>query len=144
MQSIQTREENTLTWQVNKRSWMKGTKGGARMTGHRHVRLIQSREPLREGFNKVRSHTKLLSNIIKVGDIRGETAGRGRAMRDATLDWNAATADAAPVTRGRGCGRTSQVAVGGVDGRSECTLRVGIDEIGEPSDLELSESCIYI
>ena len=111
-----------------------------RMTGRRHVRLIQSREPLREGFNEVRSHTKLLSNIIKVGDIRGETTGRGCAMRDATLYWNAATAHAAPVTRGRGCGRTSEVTVRSVDGRSDCALRVGIDEVGEPSDLELGES----
>ena len=110
-----------------------------RMTGRRHVRLIQPGEPLREGFNKIRSHTKLLSNIIKVGDIRGETAGRGRAMGYTTFDWDAATADAAPVTRGRSCGRTPKVAVGGVDGRSDCALRVGIDEIGEPPDLELSE-----
>ena len=110
------------------------------MTGRRHVRLIQSREPLREGFNKVRSHTKLLGNIIKVGDIRGETTGRGRAVGDASLDWNAATADTAPVTRGRSCGRTSEVAVGGVDGGSDCALRVGINEIRESSDLKLGES----
>jgi len=60
-------------------------------------------------------------------------------MGDATLDWNAATADAAPVTRGRSCGGTSEVAVRGVDGRSDCAFWVGIDEIGEPSDLELGE-----
>jgi hypothetical protein len=66
--------------------------------GRGRVYSIHSREPLREGFDKVGSYTKLPSNIIKVGDIRGETAGRGRAMRDATLDRNATTADAASVT----------------------------------------------
>lgn len=116
-----------------------GKREKVKMTGRRHVRLIQSREPLRKGLNEVGSHTKLLSNIIKVGDIRSETAGRRRAMGDATLNWNAATADAAPITRGRGRGRTPKVAVGGVDGRSDCTLWVCIDEIGEPSDLEFGE-----
>lgn len=110
-----------------------------KVTSRRHAHLIQSGEPLREGLNKIRSHTKLLCDVVKVGDIRGETAGRGCAMRDATFDWNAATADTAPVTRGRGCGRTSEVAVGGVDGRSDCMLRVGFHEIGEPSDLKFSE-----
>ena len=117
-----------------------GPKGQVKMTGRRHACLIQSGEPLCEGFNEVRSHTKLLSNIVKVGDIRGETAGRGCAMGDATLDWNATTADTAPVTGGRGCGRTSKVTVGGVDRRRDCTLRVGIDKIGEPPDLELGKS----
>jgi len=69
------------------------------VTGRRHVRLIQSRKPLRKGFDEVRSHTKFLSNLIEVGDIRGETTGRGRAMGDTTFDWNTATADAAPVAR---------------------------------------------
>jgi len=61
-------------------------------------------------------------------------------MRDATLDWNAATADAASVARSRGRGRTSQVTVGGVDGRSDSTLLVGIDEIRESPNLELGKS----
>ena len=110
------------------------------MTGHGRVRSIHPREPLREGFDEVRSHPKLPGDIIKVGNIRGETAGRGCAMGDMTFDWNTAATDAAPVARGRGCGRASQVTVGGVDGRSNCTLRVGIDEIRESSDLELGES----
>ena len=110
------------------------------MTGHGRVCSIHPGEPLREGLDKVRSHTKLPSDIIKVGDIRSETAGRGCAMGDAAFDWNTATTDAASVARRRGCGRASQVTVGGVDGRSNGTLRVGIDEIGKSSDLELSES----
>lgn len=46
------------------------------MTGHGRVCSIHPGEPLREGLDKVGSHTKLPSDIIKVGDIRGETAGR--------------------------------------------------------------------
>lgn len=61
-------------------------------------------------------------------------------MGDVTLDWNAATADATSVTRGGGCRGTSKVAVGGVDRRSDCALWVVIDEIGESSNLEFSES----
>ena len=97
------------------------------MTGHRRVRSIHSGEPLREGLDKVRSYAKLPSNIIEVGDIRGETAGRRRAMGDAAFDWDATAADAASVAGRRGCGGTSQVAVRGVDGRSDCMLRVDID-----------------
>jgi len=63
-------------------------------------------------------------------------------MGDVAFDWNTAATDAASVARGRGRGRASQVAVGGVDGRSNCALRVGIDEIGESSDLEFSESWV--
>lgn len=111
----------------------------AKMTGRGRVCSIHSREPVCEGFDEIGSHTKLLSNIVEVGDIRGETAGRGRAMRDATLDRNAATADAAPVARRRGRGRTSQVAVGSVDRRSDRTFRVGIDKIRESPNLEFGE-----
>jgi hypothetical protein len=109
------------------------------MTGRGRVCSIHSREPVCEGFDEIRSHTKLLSNVVEVGDIRGETTGRGRAMRDATLDRNAATADTTPVARRRARRRTSQVAVGSVDRRSDRTLRVGIDEIRESSNLELGE-----
>jgi len=112
------------------------------MTGHGRVCSIHPREPLREGFNKVRSHTELPSNIIKVGDIRGETAGRGCAMGDMAFDRNTAATDAASVARRRSCGRASQVTVGGVDGRSNCTLRVGINEIRESPNLELGESWV--
>jgi len=75
MQSIQTREENTLTWQVNKRSQVGDPRERVKMTSHGHAYSIHSGEPLREGFDKVRSHTKLPCNIVKVGDIGGETAG---------------------------------------------------------------------
>jgi len=98
-----------------------------KMTGRGPGRSIHSRKPLREGLDKVGSHTKLFSNVIEVGDIRGETTRGGRAMRDATLEWDAATADTASVTRRRGRGRTSQVTVGGIDRRSDRTLRVGIN-----------------
>jgi len=40
MQSIQTREENTLAWQVNKRFDERNQRERVRITGHRHVRLI--------------------------------------------------------------------------------------------------------
>jgi len=110
------------------------------MTGRRRVCLIHPGEPLREGFDKIGSHTKFPSDIIEVGDVGGETAGRGRAMRDATLDWNAATTDTASVAGRRGCGRASQVTVGGVDGRSDRMLRVSIDKVRETPDLELGES----
>jgi hypothetical protein len=109
------------------------------MTGHRHVRSIKPGEPLCEGFDKVGSHTKFLSDIIKMSDIGGEAAGRGCAMRNATLDWDAAATDATLVTRRGGCGGASQVAVGGVYGRSDRTLRVGVNKIRESSDLELGE-----
>jgi hypothetical protein len=75
-----------------------------RMTGHRHVCSMQTREPLCEGFDKIGPHTKLLSNIIKIDNIGGEAAGRGCAVRDATLDWDTATADTASVTGRRACG----------------------------------------
>ena len=71
---------------------------------------------MRQGFDKVGPHTEFLSNIIKMSDVRGETARRGRAMRNAALDWDTATTNAAPITRRRGCGGASQVAVGGVYG----------------------------
>ena len=99
MQSIQTREENTLTRQVNKRSWVKGSDGRVKTTGHRRVCSIHSRKSLREGFDKVGSYAKLPSNVIKVGDVRGETTGRGRAVRGMTFDRNVATADAASIAR---------------------------------------------
>ena len=138
MQSIQMRRKHPDM--AGQQALMgEGNQGGVKKTGHRHVCLIHAREPLREGFNEVGSYTKLLSNVIEVGDVGGETTGRGRAVRDATLDRNAAATDAASVTRRRGCRRASQVAVGGVDGRSERVLRVSIDEIRESSNLELSE-----
>ena len=75
------------------------------MTGRGRVCSIHPRKPVGEGFNKVGTHTKFLGDIIEVGDVRGETAGRRRSMRDATLDWNTAAADAASIARRRGCGR---------------------------------------
>ena len=111
----------------------------AKVTGLRHVCSIKAGESLCKGFDKVGPHTELFSNIIKISDIRGETTRRGCAMRNMTLGWDAAAADATSVTRSRGCRRASQVAIGGVDGRSDCALRVGVDEIRESSDLELGE-----
>lgn len=84
--------------------------GGKREDGmacHRHACLIKSREPLSKGFDKLRPYTKLFGNIVKVGDVGGETTGRSCALRNVTLDRDTAAADAAPVARRRGCGRTS-------------------------------------
>ena len=77
------------------------------MTGHGRVCSIHPGEPLREGFDEIGSHTKLPCNIIKVGDVRGETAGRGCAIGDATFDRDATTTDTASVARRRCCGRAS-------------------------------------
>ena len=140
MQSIQTRGKHPDMAGQQVLMGERNRRGRVTTTGRRRVYLIQSGEPLSKGFDQVGSNTKFLSNIIKVGGVGGGTTGRGRAVGDAAFDWNATTADAASVTRRRSCGGTSQVAVGGVDGRSDCTLWIGINKIGESPDLELSES----